>query len=260
MGQFKQPEVQVRTATTTLTVTQTATETTTTSKTETKLARTPTNVNGDFFQGLDHWSADNHFGLPTTKWGYEIKAGEYGEIWIENPNDEKLDLVTLAQGPWTHPDIPRSSFDLRDHRFRLEAEVMVVADQILPYNNRSQSRVAIAFDFRRLDGSAYSPTFLFPYDVFSEFDVYQRNVTWTCEQTRKAGALTHHVDQLPFGLWRHYSIDVNDFFLNGFGDNSCGGWGKDWFDQSFINQWYLVVENMASMTKARIRNVRLYEI
>ena len=258
IGQFKQPEVQVRTATTTLTATQTATETTTMSKTETKLFVTAINLNGDFSQGMDHW-ADASRPLPTTTRGYDVERGEYGEIWIENPNDETLDLVTLAQGPWTHPSIPRSSFDLKDHRFRLEADVMVVEDQTLPYHNRSQSRVAIAFAFNKTDGSIYSPKFFFLDTIFSEFDVYHRNVPWTCKQTLAGGSVVYHVDQLPFGLWRHYSIDVNDFFLNGFGANSCGGWGKDWHDQSFINQWYLVVENMASRTKARIRRVKLYQ-
>jgi hypothetical protein len=223
-----------------------------------KYARIPINENTDFSSGLDHWSADHHFGLPTTDWGYDVKRGEYGEIWIENPNDRQLDLVTLAQGPWTHPDIPKSKFYLRDNRLRLEAEVMIVEDQVLPHTKLSYTRVAIAFDFKKIDGSIYSTKFLFPTSIFSEYDIYQRNNPWGCE-TKEVGTISYHVDQLSLGQWRHYSIDINDFCISGFGTDKCGGWGEDWHDQSYVNQWYLVVENQAAETRARIRNVQLYE-
>jgi hypothetical protein len=216
------------------------------------------NENGDFSQGQDHW-ADASQPLSTTKRGYNIEKGEYGEIWIENPNDHKLDLITLAQGPWTLPHVPKSSFYLKDHKLQLQADVMVVEDQVLPHHNRSQNRVAIAFDFKKIDGSVYSPSFLFPDSVFSEFDVYQRNISWTCEETLQAGAVVYDADQLPFGYWKHYIINLNDFFLNGFGIDGCGGWSRVWYNQSFVNQWYLVIENMASKCTARIRDVELCE-
>jgi hypothetical protein len=135
---------------------------------------------------------------------------------------------------------------------------MVVEDETLPGRN-SLSRVAIAFDCKKVDGSAYSSQFLFPDSIFSEYDVYRRHITWGCE-TKDLGVITYYVDQIPMGIRRHYNIDVNDFVLRGFGNSTCGGWGNQFHDQCYLNMWYLVIENLASMTKARLRNLELYEV
>jgi hypothetical protein len=260
LGQLKQREVQVRTATTTLTATLMATETV--MVTETASPKRYLNMNRDFSQGLDHWDILHKNTLPppppTSTWGYEIKRGEYGEIWMKNPDDRALDHVTLAQGAWSHPDLPMSALYLKDHNLRLEANVMVVQDETQPGKN-SLSRVAIAFDCKKLDGSAYSSQFLFPDSIFSEYDIYRRHITWGCE-TKDLGVITYYIDRIPMGTWRHYNVDINDFVLRGFGNSTCGGWGNQFHDQSYLNMWYLVIENLASTTKARLRNLELYEV
>jgi len=177
---------------------------------------------------------------------------------MENPDDRTFDHVVLAQGAWSHPDLPKSGLYLKDHPLRLEADVMVVQDERLPGKTNSYSRVAIAFDCKKIDGSTYSSQYLFPDSIFSEYDVYRRNIAWGCE-TKDVGVITYHADQIPVGQWRHYSMHVNDFFLTGFGLDECGGWERGFYEKSYLNMWYLVIENLASITRARLRNVELYE-
>jgi len=134
---------------------------------------------------------------------------------------------------------------------------MVVEDEPIPDKNKSWSRVAIAFDLKKIDGTEYSLQSLLPDSIFSEFDIYRRNFRGCA--SKELGVIEYHVDQIPVGQWRHYNIDINDFIQHGFGIVGCDSWGKEWHDQSFVNQWYLVIENLASRTKARVKNLELYE-
>jgi len=67
----------------------------------------------------------------------------------------------------------------------------------------------------------------------------------------------YHADQLPFGQWKSYRIDLNNFLRTGW--CNVGGWGEEICNMSRIQAWYLVVENTAARTKASWRKVRICE-
>lgn len=243
------------------TVTSTATVTMNSVSTVTTTLSPYMNKNGDFCSGEAFWHPwDNvaelgyETSLPDTKWGYAIENCQYGKLWIDNPNLRLWDHCGLAQ--WTAEYPPPSQWALSDNDMTLEAEVMIPEADSLHTSDpeRSWSRVAIAFQLEKKDGSSYVfGTNKFA-KLYSEFDVYRHNAEYF--YAPGSNVREYHADQLPIGVFRKYRISLNDFFLSGHGSRE--GWGRDFYDESRLDSYYLVVEVQSAKASAAWRNVRVY--
>jgi hypothetical protein len=139
---------------------------------------------------------------------------------------------------------------------------MVVEDE--PYDQKGWNRVAIVIMMKRIDGGDYNINGKVTPDLYTEYDIYRRNFPYYSYEDFISGnfknfptdVYEYHADQLPFGYWKPYKIDVTEFLQNGY--NGIGGWGSEIYNISRIHAWYLVVENTAAKTTARWRKVKIY--
>jgi predicted hydrocarbon binding protein len=217
----------------------------------------PLNPEGDFSEGGKYWGAGQGGELRNAKWGYEIKPREYGEIWLDNPNIDNWPNAALYQG--TVGLHSSETWYLKNKHFMLEADAMVVEDK--PYDPRGWSRVAIVIMIKRIDGRDYNIRGRITPFLYTEYDIYRRNFPWDGYRDWKdlpTDVYEYHADQLPFGYWKPYKIDVTEFLQNGY--NGIGGWGSEIYNISRIHAWYLVVENTAAKTTARWRKVKIYQV
>jgi hypothetical protein len=219
------------------------------------------NTNGDFCYADLFWHPEHEVtelgyrhGLPDTKWWYKIQSSEYGEIWIDNPNQELWDHVSLVQYSFQFP--PKPQWTLANNHLTLDAEVMVPKPDA-PYTpdpSTSWSRVAIAFQLKRTDGLNYvleeGKEFT---ELYSEFDVYRHNAKYF--HFKGSNVYEYPADQLKPGDWRLYHIDLNDFFKNGYGN--LGGWPDELIEFTYLSAWYLVVEVLGSRMSAAWKNIAL---
>jgi outer membrane murein-binding lipoprotein Lpp len=220
----------------------------------------PLNPNGDFSEGVKYWGAGSGGELRNARWGYEVVRNEYGEIWLDNPNIDNWPNAALAQGVvgLRSPE----TWYLKDKHFMLEADAMVVEDE--PHDRRGWSRVAIVIWIKKIDGGDYNINGKVTPDLYTEYDIYRRNFPYYSYEDFISGnfrnfptdVYEYHADQLPFGYWKPYKIDVTEFLQNGY--NGIGGWGSEIYNISRIHAWYLVVENTAAKTTARWRKVKIY--
>lgn len=243
----------VRTVTNTATVTTNSISTVTLSPYK--------NKNGDFCSGEAFWHPwDNvaelgyETSLPDTKWGYKIENCQYGKLWIDNPNLSLWDHCGLAQWAAEYP--PSSQWVLSENDMTLQAEVMIPEEDSLytPDLQKSWSRIAIAFQWEKTDGSSYTFGAKKFAKLYSEFDVYRHNANYF--YVSGSNVREYHTDQLPIGIFRKYRINLNDFFLSG--QDGREGWGRDLYNESRLDAYYLVAEVQGSKASGVWRNIRVY--
>ena len=228
------------------------------------------NKNGDFCSGKVFWNPWDNVAelgystpLPKTKWGYEIRECEYGRLWIDNPNLQLWDHCGLQQLTLFFP--PESQWDLSDNNLALEAEVMLPEKDSLYTTDpkKSWSRVAIALQWEKKDGTSYVFGNKTYENLYSEFDVFRDNASYF--YVPDSNVREYHVDQLPVGVFKKYKINLNDYFVAGVpsqisGVHNPGGWGQQLRDQSRIASYYLVVEVQGSKASAAWRNIKVFQI
>jgi hypothetical protein len=219
------------------------------------------NPNWDFSQGVRWWNP--HYGgeLEGAQWGYQIAPGHYGAISLDNPNLNNWPNAAMPQEVILKGrllgSVPLEEWHLRDRQFILEADVLVNEDA--PHDTKGWSRVAIVIGTRRIDGKFYDIRGRRAFTLYTEYDVYRRNVRWEGYEDWKYGptdSYEYHAEQLPLGSWKSCVIDVSEFLRNGF--KNIGGWGDEIYNMSRIQTWYLAIENTAASTRAAWRRVKIY--
>lgn len=220
----------------------------------------PSYSDGSFCPGIELWAPEHALtelgypnGLPNTKWGYEIEECGSGRIWIDNPDPKIWDHASLVRYSNWFP--PESQWLLEGNQLTLKAEVMIPELDIPHVSDPEEfwSRIAIAFQWKRIDGLPYNVDGVKQHYVYSEFDVYRHNMDYF--HSRGSNVYEYHVGQLEPGIYKNYMIDVNDFFLNGYGSRT--GWGVDFYGGTILAAWSLVVETLGSRISAAWKNVKL---
>jgi hypothetical protein len=216
------------------------------------------NRNGDFASQIEYWHPWHGVseigypnGLPTTQWSYCIRPGECGVISIDNPNSQLYDHAALSQ--WSSDFPPYRQWSLSQNALNLEAEVMLVEQDVL-YGGDSWNRAAIAFQWSRRDFTDYTIDDIKHRFIYSELDFYRNRSTYFHE--KGGDVYEYHAHQVEAGQFKKISIDLNDFFRDGF-DNR-GGWGDELCENSRLSAWYLVVETRGGRIDSAWRNVRIF--
>jgi hypothetical protein len=222
----------------------------------------PVNPNWDFSLGEAWWNPHSGGQLGSASWGYKIVPGQYGQVWLDNPDLTNCPNAAMPQDVTCNGkllgDIDLSEWYLKGKHFTLETEVLVNED--VAHDSSGWSRVAVVVTMRRIDGGSYNVRGRMTTDLYTEYDVYRRNVSWdgySDWRNEPTDVYEYHADQLSLGNWKPYKIDVTRLLQTGYGD--IGGWGAEIYNTSRIQAWYLVVENTAARTEASWRRVKVCE-
>ena len=222
----------------------------------------PINPNWDFSLGELWWNPHSGGRLRGASWGYKIVPGQYGQVWLDNPELGNCPNAAMPQDVIFNGKllgyVPLSEWYLEGKHFTLEADVLVNED--MAHDPRSWSRVAVVVTMRRIDGAMYNVRGMFTTDLYTEFDVYRRNVSWdgySDWRNEPTDVYEYHADELSLGNWKSYVIDVTEFLQTGY--RGIGGWGEEIYNVSRIQAWYLVVENTAARTETSWRRIKVCE-
>jgi len=222
----------------------------------------PINPNWDFSLGQLWWNPHSGGQLRSASWGYKIVPGQYGQVWLDNPALGNCPNAAMPQDVIINGkllgDVQLREWYLKGKHFTLEADVLVNED--VAHDRRGWSRVAVVVTMRRIDGAAYNVRGMITTDLYTEFDVYRRNVSWNGYsdwRNEPTDVYEYDADQLSLGNWKSYVIDVTEFLQTGYGN--IGGWGEEVYNASRIQAWYLVVENTAGRTEASWRRIKVCE-
>jgi len=233
-----------------------------TDSTKYTLGNPPINPNWDFSLGELWWNPHSGGQLGSASWGYKIVPGQYGQVWLDNPDLNNWPNAAMPQDVTCSGkllgNIQLSEWYLKGKHFTLEADVLVNED--VARDSKGWSRVAVVVTMRRIDGGAYNVRGRITTDLYTEYDVYRRNVSWdgySDWRNEPTDVYEYHADQLSFGHWKTYKIDVTEFLETGYGN--VGGWGEEIYNTSRMQAWYLVVENTAARTEASWRRIKMCE-
>jgi len=222
----------------------------------------PVNPNWDFSLGQVWWNPHSGGQLRSASWGYKIVPDQYGQVWLDNPDLTNCPNAAMPQDVTCNgkllDNIDLSEWYLKGKHFTLETEVMVNEDVV--HDSRGWSRVAVVVTMRKIDGSSYNVRGMITTDLYTEYDVYRRNVSWdgySDWRNEQTDVYEYPADQLLLGSWKPYKIDVTEFLQTGY--KKIGGWGAEIYNMSRIQAWYLVVENTAARTAASWRRVKVCE-